>query len=82
MGATFFSENWYPPTREDEVVPVHKIKAYRRNVKIAPLILNIGLGGVHSVKVQKATGHILHQFSPKRTVLEFTRQETLAHLYM
>ena len=80
-GGIFFSENLYPPTRDDEVIPVHKIKEYRRNVGIAPLILNIVLGGVHSVKMQKATGHVLYQFSPKRTVLEFTRQEILAHLY-
>ena len=77
----FFPENRYPPTREDDVVPVQKVKAYRRIVDIAPLILNIGLGGVHSVKMQKTTGHVLYRFSPKRTVLEFIRQEMIAHLY-
>lgn len=50
-GNIFFTENRYLPTREDEIVPVHKIKGYRINVDIAPLILNIALGRVHSVKI-------------------------------
>lgn len=74
-------ENRYPLTKDDGVVPVHKIKECRRNVDIAPLILNTVLGGAHSVKMQKATGHVLYQFSPKRTFLDFTRQEMIEHLY-